>query len=716
MSAAVRKAVSGALCGIVAAVILLFLASVVMPGFFSRFEAATYDWRVRYESGTKPEKPVEDVVVIDVDARSVSKLGKFYQWPRTYWVRALDYLRTGQAKLVGFDIIFDRDLRQVDDDRRFIEAIRRNGRVVNAVYLANSDSEHFQYPMNSEPAGFRAEKFSLKIPAETDEMLPQFDRFEPAYGQLLNAGAGVGFVNLRPDEDGVIRRISLFNKFNGHNYPSLSLALALKALHVDSIGFEPSPRAFTFYQNHRRLKTFPVDRQGKLLIKFSGPFQTFRYLSFYDVLMGFIPADYFRDRIVIIGSSLPGLYDLRSTPVQAAFPGVEINANLIEQFLTGNALYQWPFWKKLGALVLLAIFSGILFVFLRPGKGIALLLIIIFGVVLTEFFVFSAARLYLPMISPIATALLTFTLAYIYRYRSEEKGRKEIQKMFSQYVPGDVVKSLVKNPDLLKLGGEEKTCTLLFSDLAGFTSISEKLPVETLVALLNSYLSEMTEIIFSHGGTLDKYQGDAIMAIYGAPLEIEQHALKACRTALQMQKRLAELRKVHRDQKIPALTQRIGINSGKVIVGNMGSRLRFDYTAIGDAVNLAARLESANKFYDTGILLGENTFEMVKGRVTARYLDLLRVKGKEQPVKVYELLGADGELMKADKPEWVHAYRKGILHYQQREWDAALDCFRQALRLNPQDGPSRIYQLRCQEFRQNPPPDNWDGVFRLRSK
>jgi len=279
-----------------------------------------------------------------------------------------------------------------------------------------------------------------------------------------------------------------------------------------------------------------------------------------------------------------------------------------------------------------------------------------------------------------------------------------------------VVHELLSHPEKLTLGGEERFLTVLFSDVASFTSISEKLTPRQLVTLINDYLSNMTEIILKHDGIIDKYEGDAIMAEFGAPVYFEDHAIKACAAALEMQKRLAKLNKKWAKENVPELHARVGINSGNMIVGNMGSHQVFDYTVMGDEVNLASRLEGANKVFNTRIMISESTYNLVKDHFVTRPLDLIRVKGKQKPVKVYELIAHKNEALPYKFKEILPVYLNGISYYNTRQWDRAIECFQYCLKLVPNDGPSREYLQRVQAYKETPPPPDWDGVYTLTSK
>jgi adenylate cyclase len=304
----------------------------------------------------------------------------------------------------------------------------------------------------------------------------------------------------------------------------------------------------------------------------------------------------------------------------------------------------------------------------------------------------------------------------VYHFVGERKQRMLIKTMFSTYVNPSVVEELILNPEKLKLGGERKELTVLFSDIEGFTTISEGMSPEQLVGLLNEYLSAMTEIIFRNDGTLDKYEGDAIMAFWGAPIPQTDHALCACLSALQMSEKLASIRSVWKQQGKPALNMRIGINTGEMVVGNLGGMGKFDYTVIGDSVNLASRLEGANKQYKTGIMVSERTYELVKDKILGRELDLIAVKGRSAPLKIFELLQLRAAGMDGTLKEFLSTYGEGFLLYRERRWDEAKKMFEQALRLKSDDYPSRLYIERATHYSVNPPPDDWDGAFVMLTK
>ena len=323
--------------------------------------------------------------------------------------------------------------------------------------------------------------------------------------------------------------------------------------------------------------------------------------------------------------------------------------------------------------------------------------------------------LWLDLAIPEGALAVTFATAATVEYLTEGKQRRQLRTVFDKYMAAEVVDEIMQNPEAIRLGGEKKELSVLFSDIAGFTSISERMDPETLVELLNKYLSAMTEIILRHRGNVNKYLGDGIMAIFGAPRGEPNHASLACFAALDSQSELAGLRERWKAEGQPEISARIGINSGWLVVGNMGSQARMEYTVMGDAVNLASRLEGANKFYDTLILLGPRTYELAAKDIEAREVDRLRVKGKQEPVVVFELLARKGGLP-AERCRVIELYREGLEAYRRRDFKTAAAQCAAALALDPMDGPSRVYLERAKEYLLAPPPTDWDGVYELKSK
>jgi len=469
----------------------------------------------------------------------------------------------------------------------------------------------------------------------------------------------------------------------------------------------------------------PVDPQGRFLLKFRGPSRSHKRFSAANVIASesrrqhglapiYPPAD-FAGKWVLVGLTAPGLLDLKASPVSAIYPGVEVHATLLDNLLRGDFLRPVPGWVLWAGILVLSAAMGLVVLFSSSLwailAGFAVLALMYLALVAGAFDFSWWAD---PVLPGIALGL-SFGLAAAYSYATEGRQKLYIRRMFGQYMSGAVINHLLAHPEKLQLGGERRRVTLFFSDLAGFTTISERLSAETVVGLLNDYLSAMTEIILDEEGTVDKFEGDAIMAFWGAPLDQPDQAARACRAALRQQAALAELNRRFAGLNLPPLSMRIGLNTGDAIVGNLGSQKRFDYTVIGDTVNLASRLEGVNKFYGSHVMASEATVAECAGAVEFRELDLVAVKGKEQAIRVFEVLGLTGEL----EPELIKRrqdFAQALELYRQGRFPEAGAAFEAILTENPEDGPARIYRDRCRRFQEAPPPADWDTVFRPEGK
>lgn len=400
--------------------------------------------------------------------------------------------------------------------------------------------------------------------------------------------------------------------------------------------------------------------------------------------------------------------------------GVEIHANIIENVLRNDFITKQSTVTEIFSVFFFTIVTFLVTSAFKSSTSRHAVLVELNGFLfaVAEVFIIGYAALLLfnrqnyllTVISPILAVLAGYVSSTVYHFVAERKQRMLIKTMFSTYVNPSVVEELITNPEKLKLGGERRELTVLFSDIEGFTGIAERMESQGLVSLLNEYLSAMTEIVFRNNGTLDKFEGDAIVAFWGAPIPQEDHATRACLCALQMQETLVGIRRLWEEQNRPCLNVRIGINTGEMVVGNMGGAGKFDYTVIGDSVNLASRLEGTNKQYKTGILASERTYEFVKERILGRELDLITVKGRSTPLKIFELLRVNDGVRNGELEEFVSLYGDGLSLYRGRRWGDAKLKFEQALRAKPDDYPSQLYIERATHYAQNPPPAEWDGV------
>ncbi|MDY6861923.1 MAG: adenylate/guanylate cyclase domain-containing protein [Thermodesulfobacteriota bacterium] len=724
---------------------ILLVICAASPSFLELMELKLYDLRLLFRGALESGG---EVVIVVIDEKSLKELGR-WPWSRDKIARLINTLTEYNVKVIGFDIIFaeseentrfkdfnlfkkeierlkienkaladflDNSIIKADVDGKLAGAVKKSGRVVLGYFFQKS---------NGDGNGNDDKKYISILPSKynlvkfADSRAKQFPVMEVSslklnIERISKSTQNAGYFNIFPDPDGTVRWAPLAVKYKQDYFPSLALQMLRQYLGNPLLTMKIADYGIASIGLGDI--SIPVEKHGRLLINYLGKPQTFPHYSFSDVIKKRIPSDKLKNKIVLVGSTAIGIYDSRVTPFSSVFPGVEIHANILNSILHKDFLYR-PSWALTVDLLIIIFIGGVLSYLLSKLKAtygllisVSFLLIIIMG----NLFVFSKMGVWINLVYPVLSLILIYLGITAFRYMTEEREKKRVKMTFQQYVAPSVVDEMLKEPERLTLGGERKELTILFSDIRGFTSISEKLDPETLVKLLNQYLSPMTDIIFKHEGTLDKYMGDAIMAIYGAPLALGSHAEKACLTALDMVEELKFLCKNWEEQGLPGFNIGIGINTGIVTVGNMGSEKFFDYTVMGDNVNLGSRLEGLNKEYGTRIIVSENTFSRTRDSgFFFRELDMVRVKGKKEPVKIYELLEKNEKL---SDPELLSHFSNGIKAYRNKMWDKAIEEFKKLLETLPDDPPSLIYSERCRLLQENPPPEDWDGVYIMKTK
>lgn len=710
-SAQTKKILSAVAVGLA---VFGLVAGLRVTRWFEVVELKALDHLVRQYAD--PAKADSNLLLLAIDESSLEAFGR-WPWPRDRYGYVVRYLKQAGARAVVFDVMFfEPDENAEEFDQSFADDLK----VADNVFL----------PMlfQSEPAALSAD-LQLRATVKAGRSDGEPAQAETHAGAklpipvLAQQARGLGVINLSADADGPTRRIPLLGQVNGSLVPHLSVAVARYLLGAGELSIGDGRMQIGS-------SSVPLDADGNLLIEWHGSLeQTYhaRKYSIGRVLQAFaqqqkgerpaLDTALFKDKVVFIAGTAAGLYDLRVTPFSSATPGVLIHMAALDNLLHGQGLQAAPSWFSISTLLLLCLASAGTFMLFRsyPVKfGVTIgLAVAYYGVVAHAF---AGHERWLELVFPEVALALTFGTAATVEYVTEGKQRRLMRAAFDKYMSSEVVEEIMRNPEAIKLGGEKKEISILFSDIAGFTTISEKMSPEDLVALLNRYLSAMTTIIkTTHRGNVNKYLGDGIMALFGAPLDDPKHASLACYAALDCQVELARLRQVWKQEGLPEIGARIGINSGPCIVGNMGSEERMEYTVTGDSVNLASRLEGASKYYDTLILIGQRTAELAKNDVEVREIDLLRVKGKKEPVVVFELLARKGQLDE-QKRRVVDVYLEGLAAYKLRNFSTACARFSEAAALDPSDGPSRVYLERAGNYRQTPPPVDWDGVYEMTSK
>jgi adenylate cyclase len=619
----------------------------------------------------------------------------------------------------------------VDPTEQLADSIEKARNVtVGFMYLAKGEAVGDQEPRIAKLHFFETAPMQVLaggkvVPAVEGAKVPwRFAGVVPPVDEVLAVADSGGSFNVFPDRDGVIRRYTAVAGASGANFPALGVALLARVAGKDGapaaivpVGADGAAERLQQVRIGDRF-VLDVDDQGRVPLNYYGSFRDFPTWSATDVLHGRIPPEQMRGKIVVLGTTAVGTWDQRVTPFNDIAPGVITHATFVENVLRGELLERSGWVLVLEVVLMLAMAVGLAVVFARVSSFAALPALALSGVGWSGLAVVALRQwnLVLALGVPLAQMLMMFLVATSWRFFTEEREKRRARETFSRFLAPKIVEDVLAAGGAVQLGGDKRNLTVLFSDIRGFTSISEKLDPHVLLELLNEYLTPMTDIVVQdHQGTLDKYIGDAIMAFWGAPQEQADHALRACRAALGMIERLQALRAQWKERGLPDLDVGIGINTGPMSVGFVGSQDRFyNYTVLGDAVNLASRLEGANKEYGTRIILGASTYAEVKGAVVVRELDLVRVKGKHEPVHIYELLAlAPGP---PALTAFVERFRWGLSAYTAQRWDEAIARFREADELRGGDPTSRKYLERCEAMKREPPGPEWDGVFQMKTK
>jgi len=657
----------------------------------------------------------DDIVVVAIDDKSIEKFGR-WPWNRTVLADGLQKMAHANPKLIAFDMVFSEpDPTSKTSDTFFtkmIEATNKNIPVLLGYffYFSKKDIEELQTNWEEQFNHIFDSKITAKISTirNPPEQIPTGIGAKSSFEPYAKATRHHGFFDISSDIDGSIRKTHLIGKYHTTLFPSFGLKAAALSLNRQIVvQFGEYGIENIFFKN----ETLPINESGEFWINYAGPAKTFPTLSFADIYSGKITSARLKDKIILVGVTAKAVGDVRVTPLDSSHPGVEINATIVENLVHKHFLSRPAelFLYELLFIFLAGLVLGILFHKLKSlSSALATLVLFIVYIIANQKLFFEKGIL-ADLFIPGCHLLFIFITTNAFKYFVEEKKSRQIRAAFQHYVSPAVVNEILKKPDQLALGGEKRKMTVLFSDIRGFTTLSETIPPEKLTRLLNLYLTTMTDCVFEHAGMLDKYVGDELMALFGAPLKTEQHVLDACLTALDMIQKLDIVRHEWTKENVSNLNIGIGIHTGEMIVGNMGSKRIFDYTVIGDSVNLGSRLEGTNKVYGTHIIISEDVYTQIQGKLLCREMDMIRVRGKQKSIRIYEVLG---KTLSDDQKDLLEQFQNGLSLYRKMQWKEAMHIFEQF----PYDGPSKAFLTRCQIYAQNPPPPNWDGVFTLTEK
>ncbi len=769
MSDLIKRLGIGSLTGLVAGLVVYFGTNV--DGFFltellDRYENQSYDARMRAGVAGAEEASIDTVIIIDIEQQSTlpveeGGLGRYYNWPQAYHGQLIDVVSSGNPKALLFDIIFDPEntfnfdlvnamnsdnppnddyIAQVtdqfllsNDPTRFVYSTYESQKTYHALVFEAEDTLNFMYKMDSEPYGYDRPDHIIQLPEGQAEELPRGDRLGNTYPDLLQASVRTGSANFPQDSDGIIRRAPTAIWFEGpdHVYPSLTLAAAMDILGVpnDGLDYDYENLILTLRDTTDSVvRKIPIDEKGRMYVNYYGYFKTFYYLPYmYCMDPEMLDPSYWNGKVALVGASLPGLMDLRNTPVQETFAGVEIHANVIHSILQNEFVSVTDRHTNFWAIIFICVLLGLLVSI--PSKPLYTLPVPLLAIVGWVIFTYNEYLQTLTMweiVRPAISIGTTYLGIFLYNFLIVEKDKRFLKNTFGTYISPELIDQMYDNKEEPSLGGEEGYHTAFFTDIQSFSAFSEKLTASDLVELLNDYLTEMTDILLENKGTLDKYIGDAIVAFYGAPAPVDDHEYWACLTAVKMQERLAELREKWQAEGdrwpeiVHNMQNRIGVNTGPMVTGNMGSTMRMNYTMMGDTVNLAARLEASAKQYGIYIQVADESYKACKDKFIWRDLDYVVVMGKTEPAQVFELI-SEAENMPSGYDKILPAYHEALKLYRNQDWEKAIEAFKASDALEDmfpgrKTNPSRIYIPRCEHYRDNPPGDDWDGSWALTKK
>jgi adenylate cyclase len=718
-------------------------AKIYQFSFVSYLDAKLYDTRMRL---TVPNTLDDRIVILDIDEKSLKEDGR-WPWGRDKLALLMDKLfDTYGIAVVGFDVVFaekdsssglkvlqDLARNQLKDVPRFqtvlkqikpkleydhLFASKMKQRNIVLGYYFNDGSTNISGALP--PPVFSNGSFEGRPINFT-----HWDGYGANLAEFQNAAISAGHFNPVVDFDGIVRRIPMIAEFDGAYYESLSLAVVRTLLGFPKLvpGYATDGNDKNYaglewleLQMEQGSLRIPVDSEVSALVPYRGAHGGFKYISVSDVLRERVPLAELQNKIILVGTTAPGLLDLRSTPVDEVYPGVEVHANMIGGILSQSIKSSPPYVMGVEVLLLLVVGGALSFLLplLTPIQVISVAVAALLATVAGNGLLWQYANLAIPLASGLMLILVLFALNMSYGYFFVSRTKRQITDLFGQYVPKEVVGELSERPQQVSMAGDSREMTILFSDVRSFTTISEGLDPKELSLLMNEFLTPLSRIVYKHRGTIDKYMGDCIMAFWGAPLPDARHAHNSIVAGLEMLKALEELQPHFKSRGWPPIHIGVGINTGRVSVGNMGSEVRVAYTVMGDAVNLASRLEGITKEYGVGIVVGESTKDAVPDFVY-RELDLVRVKGKDKPVAIFEPLGLSGQVAEAVIEE-MKLFQQVLLSYHKQDWDLAEQQLSNLQKISPQAKLYQVYAERVVYFRNHPPGADWDGVFVFKTK
>ena len=672
-----------------------------------------------------PEQHPDEVVIIAIDQNSLDYFqensGILWPWPRDVYAITTDYLSHCGAKLIAYDIIFsspdiDRlNIQAAYADAQFSEAMLRSGRVILATQM--EDSTH----NTLEPL---VDHFSIEAQfTGPEQLVRRYPNLTLPIHQFQKGMAIPGAVNFFTDDDGVCRRIPLLYGYQQRIFPYMALAAAMLYTNESEITYDRKKQTFDIGDH-----SIPVDKNGMFELYWygaGGPGNTFTYISYAQLINSYlqwingekpqIPVETFKDKAVFIGATAAGLLDLKTTPFSPIepYPGVEIYATLFSNIIRGDHISHFGDGLWFFAAFLILVLLCVIWQNFKVWQASIISLIMFLVPLICAVFLFQYRLTFFPAVRSEIALIISVIGVLVVNYLAEGREKALVKKVFNRYLHPAVVDSLTRNSGEIEMGGMEIEATVLFTDLQDFTGTSELFAPHEIVQFLNDYFERVETIIFKNNGMLDKYTGDGIMAIFGAPVESKEHALQTCRAVLDF-KALSKMSVEKAGKKVPLIT-RVGVNSGNLIVGNIGSRNRMDYTAIGDTVNLSARLEGVNKLYGTQNIISKSTYDFVKDIIVCREIDYIRVKGRDKPLKIFTVIAERSDIDKKIR-ELLSIHNEALEMYRRKKYGNAIKSFSKVFRIQPDDSVAQVFIERCRQLLKNPELIDEKGIFNITVK
>ena len=707
----------------------------ILSDLDQRLEWLAYDLRLRLFIPDEVE-PDPRIVIIDIDEKSLRQEGR-WPWSRATIARLTDRVFEQGALILAMDVVYAEEFRSpVEDWLDFVDAETRDAlldkipleklfksqdQVLAESFIDRDVVMGFTFTNDTgPPKGQLPEALPFPETFAKQLIIPDIGSYVANIELLQNSASGGGFFSIFPDADGVIRRAPMLIQHEGRIYGSLALEVTQQYLQTQQLELRTSPIGDYLALETISLDNFldiPVDGAGNALIPYRGPAGSFHYISAADVLNGEVPDGLLQSAIALFGTTAVGIYDMRSTPVESVFPGVEVHAYLIAGILDGSfsTVPSWALGADVGLLILIGVISVMLVPFISTLVILLLSLLSMVMVIALNLWLWSSQGVVLSLVAPLVLIALIGTSDLAYGFLTEARGRRQLKAVFGQYVPPEIVDEMNRNPDgNFSVEGESRELSVLFCDIRSFTTISESLAADELKQLLNQFFTPMTRIIFERRGTIDKYVGDMIMAFWGAPVQDPQHRQHAVAAALAMLEQVQAMRPDFSARNWPEVNIGIGINTGMMNVGDMGSEYRRAYTVIGDAVNLGSRLEGLTKYYGVQLIVSESTSAGLED-ILLRRLDRVKVKGKNEPVTIYEPVARTSNVDNALVDE-VRASDEALDRYFAGDWDKAVAAFQALREAWPERKFYGLYLERIETLRAQGVTAGWDGVFEHTSK